>query len=215
MGALEQESEAIKKGAGGPPLSDVLQQLAEDGERERISVGDLLAALSDRALGALLFVFACPNALPALPGTSVILGAPLVLLAAQLAFKRKPWLPGFIARRSMARSDFQALIGRICPWLRRAEKMLRPRASAWALPPMEYLVGLVCLLLAIVVLLPIPLGNMLPALAISMLALGVLERDGLWIMAGLAAAAASAVLVSGVLFATLQAMLYVVANFFA
>ena len=205
----------LATGAGGPPLSDVLQRLAEDGERERISIGDLLAALSDRALGALLFVFACPNVLPALPGTSVILGAPLVLLAAQLAFKRKPWLPGFIARRSMARPDFQALMHRVCPWLRRAEKMLRPRASAWALPPMEYVVGLVCLLLAIVVLLPIPLGNMLPALAISLLALGVLERDGLWIVAGLATAAAAAVLVSGVVFASVQALLYVMVHFFA
>lgn len=93
--------------------------------------------------------------------------------------------------------------------------MLRPRASAWALPPMEYLVGLVCLLLAIVVLLPIPLGNMLPALAISMLALGILERDGYWIVAGLVVAAGSAVLVSGVVFAAVQAVLYVVVNFFA
>ena len=197
-----------------PPLSDVLQQLADDDGRERISVGDLLAALADRALGAMLFVFACPNALPALPGTSVILGAPLVLLAAQLAFKRQPWLPGFIAKRSMARADFQALARRICPWLRRAEKMLRPRAAAWAVPPMEYLVGLVCLLLAIVVLLPIPLGNMLPALAISMLALGILERDGYWIVGGLAMAAASAVLVSGVVFAGLQAVLFVAVKFF-
>jgi len=215
MGAREQEEAALKAGAGGPPLSSVLQDLAEDGERERVSVGDLLNALSDRALGALLFVFACPNALPALPGTSVILGAPLVLLAAQLAFKRKPWLPGFITRRSMSRADFQGMVNRICPWLRRAEKMLRPRASAWALPPMEYLVGLVCLLLAIVVLLPIPLGNMLPALAISLLALGILERDGLWIVAGLVTAAGATVLVSGVLFATLQAVMYVVVNFFA
>jgi hypothetical protein len=197
-----------------PPLSDVLQQLADDDGRERISVGDLLTALADRALGAMLFVFACPNALPALPGTSVILGAPLVLLAAQLAFKRQPWLPGFIAKRSMARADFQALVRRICPWLRRAEKMLRPRAGAWALPPMEYLVGLVCLLLAIVVLLPIPLGNMLPALAISMLALGILERDGYWIVGGLVMAAASAVLVSGVVFAGLQAVLFVAVKFF-
>lgn len=205
----------MKAPSGGPALSEVLQQLADDGGRERISVGDLLAALSDRALGALLFVFACPNALPALPGTSVILGAPLVLLAAQLAFKRKPWLPGFIAQRSMARLDFQALVGRICPWLRRAETMLRPRASAWALPPMEYLVGLVCLLLAIVVLLPIPLGNMLPALAISVLALGILERDGYWIVGGLVAAAASAVLVSGVVFAAVQAVLFMLMKFFA
>ena len=215
MGAREQGEETMKTGAAGPPLSDVLEQLAQDGARERISIGDLLNALSDRALGALLFVFACPNALPALPGTSVILGAPLVLLAAQLAFKRQPWLPGFITRRSMARADFQGMIGRICPWLRRAEKMLRPRASAWALPPMEYLVGLVCLLLAIVVLLPIPLGNMLPALAISILALGILERDGLWIVAGLVTAAGATALVSGVVFAMLQALLYVVVNFFA
>lgn len=205
----------MKHEAGGPALSEVLQRLAADGGRERIAVGDLLAALADRALGALLFVFACPNALPALPGTSVILGAPLVLLAAQLAFKRQPWLPGFIARRSMARADFQTLVGRICPWLQRAEKMLRPRASAWALPPMEYLVGLVCLLLAIVVLLPIPMGNMLPALAISMLALGILERDGLWVAAGLAVAAGAVALVSGVLFATLQAGLYMFMKFFA
>jgi len=201
--------------AGGAALSSILQGLAEDDARERIAVGDLLAALSDRALGALLFVFACPNALPALPGTSVILGAPLVLLAAQLAFKRQPWLPGFIARRSMARADFQALIARICPWLQRAERMLRPRASALALPPMEYLVGLVCLLLAIVVLLPIPLGNMLPALAISMLALGILERDGYWVVGGLAVAAASAVLVSGVVFASVQAVLFVVMKYLA
>jgi hypothetical protein len=199
---------------GGPALSQILQQLADDAGRERISVGDLLAALSDRALGALLFVFACPNALPALPGTSVILGAPLVLLAAQLAFKRRPWLPGFIAKRSMSRTDFQTLVGRICPWLQRAEKMLRPRASAWALPPMEYLVGAVCLLLAIVVLLPIPLGNMLPALAISMLALGILERDGYWIVGGLTMAAAAAVLVSGVVFAGVQGVLFAATKFF-
>lgn len=201
--------------SAGPALSEVLRQLAEDGGRERISIGDLLAALSDRALGALLFVFACPNVLPVPPGTSVILGTPLVILAAQLAFARKPWLPAFIARRSISRADFQGLIGRIFPWLQRAERMLRPRGSAWALPPMEYLVGLICLLLAIVVLLPIPLGNMLPALAISILALGVLERDGYWIVAGLATAAAAAVVVSGVIFAALQAVMYIVINFFS
>jgi len=39
--------------------------------------------------------------------------------------------------------------------------------------------------------LPVPLRNMLPALAISLLALGVLERDGLRILAGMVTAAAS------------------------
>ena len=113
-----------------------------------------------------------------------------------------------MARRTMTRSDFAALVRRIGPWLARAERLLRPRVLALSSPPMEYFVGGVCLLLAIVLVLPVPLGNMLPALAISLLALGVLERDGLWILAGLATAAVSAVVVSGVVFAAVKATLY-------
>jgi hypothetical protein len=100
--------------------------------------------------------------------------------------------------------------GVFIPWLARAERLLRPRAVLLVLPPMEYLVGLVCLLLAVVLVLPIPLGNMLPALAISMLALGILERDGFWILAGLAVAAVSAAVVSGVVFAAFKAAVYFV-----
>ena len=73
---------------------------------------------------------------------------------------------------------------------------------------MEYVVGLVCLLLAAVLVLPIPLGNMLPALAISLMALGVLERDGLWVLAGLIVAAISTVVVSGVVFAMIKTTLF-------
>lgn len=189
-------------------LSATLHALAQDERRERIAVSDLLTALGDRALAALLFVFAVPNVLPVPPGTSAILGAPLVFLAAQLAFGRRPWLPSVIASRTMTRADFAALIRRIGPWLARAERLLRPRATRLALPPMEYLVGLVCLLLAVVLVLPIPLGNMLPALAISLLALGILERDGLWILAGLATAVVSAVVVFGVVWAMVEAAVY-------
>jgi hypothetical protein len=197
---------------GKAALSTMLHALAQDESRERIAVSDLLAALGDRALAALLFVFAVPNVLPVPPGTSAILGAPLIFLAAQLAFGRRPWLPDVIARRTMTRADFAAVVRRIGPWLARAERMLRPRAMGLALPPMEYLVGLVCLLLAVVLVLPIPLGNMLPALAISLLALGVLARDGLWVLVGLAVAVVSAVVVSGVVFAMVKAAVYFVTN---
>ena len=195
---------------GRLPLSAMLHALAQDESRERIAVGDLLAALGDRALAALLFVFAVPNVLPVPPGTSAVLGAPLVFLAAQLAFGRRPWLPAVIARRTMTRADFAALVRRIGPWLARAERLLRPRLAWLALPPMEYLVGIVCLLLAVVLVLPVPLGNVLPALAISLLALGILERDGLWILAGLGTAVVSAIVVSGVVFAMVKAAIYFV-----
>ena len=94
----------------GPALSQLLRQLADDTSRDRIAVGDLLHALGDRATGALLFIFAFPNILPVPPGTSAILGAPLVFLAAQLTFGMRPWLPGIISRRSMARADFHGCL---------------------------------------------------------------------------------------------------------
>ena len=65
-------------------------------------------------------------------------------------------------------------------------------------------------MLAVVLSLPIPLGNTLPALAISVLALGVLERDGMWVLAGTAIAAFALAVVSGVVWAMAQAALYFV-----
>lgn len=201
-------TEATVDPVGRSTLSSMLHGIAQDESRERIAIGDLLALMGDRALAALLFVFAVPNVLPVPPGTSTILGAPLVFLAAQLAFGLRPWLPAVISRRTMTRSDFATLVRRIGPWLARAERLLRPRVVGLASPPMEYLVGLLCLLLAIVLVLPVPLGNMLPALAISLFALGIMERDGLWILAGFAATVVSAVVVSGVVFAMVKAAVY-------
>lgn len=198
----------MRNATGGLSLSAILLELANEQSHERVSIGDLLNALGDRALGALLFIFAFPNVLPVPPGTSAVLGTPLVFLAAQLAFGLKPWLPAIIATRSMPRADFQTLILRMQPWLERAEKMLRPRASSLTVPLMEYVLGFICLLLALVLVLPIPLGNMLPALAISMLALGILERDGVWVVAGLCMTVVAAVVVSGVIFAMVKAAIF-------
>ena len=108
----------------------------------------------------------------------------------------------------MAHADFAQLVRRIAPWLQRGERMLRPRLSWLARPPMEWLIGAVCLLLAIVLTLPIPLGNILPALAISVLALAILERDGLWVLYGLGLALVAAAVVSGVILAAVKATLF-------
>jgi len=197
----------------GRPLSNVLTEMAGDPSRERISIADLLVAMRDRAVAALLLLFALPNVVP-VPGMSVILGAPLLFLAAQLALGKRPWLPKLIADRSMARGDFGVLITRAAPWLARAERLMRPRFGALARPPAEYGIGVVCLLLALLVFLPIPLGNTLPALAICMLALGILERDGVWVVAGLVVAALSVALVWGVLYAVVKSAVFVLLNAF-
>lgn len=196
------------------PLSAILRRLAAEAGRERVSVKDLFAALGDRALAALLFVFAVPNVVPSPPGLSTVLGVPLLFLSGQMLLGRAAWLPAFVARRSMAREDFEALVSRMLPWLERAEKLLKPRFSGLALPPMEYLVGLVCLILAVILVLPIPLGNIPPAFAIALMALGVLERDGVWVLAGLAVTFLALTVVSGVLMAIVKTVTALMATVF-
>ncbi len=205
----------VQEPQGSVPLSVLLFRLANDTSRERISVGDLLAALGDRAIGALMFFFAAPNILPVPPGVSTLLGAPLLFLSAQLMLGMRPWLPGVVTRRSISRDDLATLVRRIVPWLAKAEKLLRPRALVLVRPPVEYFVGLVCLVLAAILMLPIPLGNTLPALAISLLALGVLERDGVWIAIGLLASVVAGAVVWGVLWAMIKAALYLLAQLMA
>jgi hypothetical protein len=193
--------------------SRILRLIADNTEYERISVRLLLEALGDRAIGALMLVFALPNIMPTPPGTSAILGAPLVFLAAQLTFGLKPWLPDIIAKRSMARTDFQKVIDKAHPWLAWAERLLKVRLPALSEPPFEYVVGFLCLVLAVVLLLPVPLGNMLPALSICVFSLGILGRDGLWILAGIVSFVVSMVIAGGVIYGMAVAALFFLQRF--
>jgi len=195
-------------------LSDILTEIGTDTARTRISVADIMEATGARAIGALILLFAAPNVLPTPPGTSSILGMPLVYLTAQLMLGRLPWLPKFISERSIYRADFIGMMDRAAPLLARAEKLLKPRFSLLVSAPAERVVGTICFILAMILLLPIPLGNMLPALAICLFAFGILEKDGLWIIAGAIVSAVALVIVSGVIWAGVKMAVFLVMNAF-
>ncbi|MQY47977.1 exopolysaccharide biosynthesis protein [Rhizobiales bacterium RZME27] len=207
---------ADKGDAGRSDLrfSEILANLAGDESRERISVGDILASMDDRAIAALIFVFSVPNCFPTPPGTSSVLGIPLIFLTAQLMLGMKPWLPRLIADRSMTRVDFAAMMARTQPWIIKAERMLKPRLQAFATPLAERLLGGLCLILALVLALPIPLGNMLPALALCIIAFGILEKDGVWTIAGTATGVVSLGVVAGVVYAMVKSAIYLLLTFF-
>jgi len=197
----------------GGRLSDILRAVAADQTRERVSVADLFEVMSHRAFGALMLIFAAPNVLPTPPGFSTLLAAPLIFLATQLALSRPaPWLPKFIASRSMPRADFAVIIGKASPWLERAEKLLKPRLSFLTRPPFEQAIAVVCLLLALILFLPIPLGNMLPALAICLFSLAILERDGIAAILGALVALASTAIVWTVLYAVIKSTIFILSN---
>lgn len=185
----------------GPSLSEVLRQLA-DVAGARVSIQDILDAFGDRAFGAVMLVLAAPNLLPLPPGSSSILAAPLVFVSAQLMIGRQVlWLPRFIVVRSFDRAAFRTMVGRLVPWLARIERLTKPRLGSLLGPVQDRIVGLACLTLALILFLPIPLGNMLPGLAITCFALGLAERDGLAILLGwltaLGAVALSTAVIAG------------------
>ncbi len=195
---------------GGRPhrrMSAILLGLMETARGERISFGDMIDAFDSRAYGPLIVLFAAPNVLPvALPGISAVLGAPLLLLTAQMMLGlHRPWLPGFLRRRSHKRSSFDALDGRIVPRLVRVEAMVRPRllplTGAWG----QRLIGAVGVVLAAIIFLPVPFGNSLPGLALVLMAVGLLSRDVLTVVVGGLIGVVGLAVVSGFLYAAAAA----------
>ncbi|SOD90697.1 exopolysaccharide biosynthesis protein [Caenispirillum bisanense] len=178
----------------GDSASAVLHRLAETWPEERVALNGLIDALGDRAYGLLILVLAVPNIVPnPVPGLSGVMGVPLALVCLQMAAGRaSPWLPRMIGRRSVSRDGFRRVMAKALPRVRWFERALRPRLPALTTPAMERLLGAVCAGLAVLLALPIPFGNTPTAIALTILALGLVERDGVFVAAGLAAAAVGA-----------------------
>lgn len=189
-------------------FSQQLVALAQEGSSERVSLGDLLRGIKTHALASLLILFSVPNLLPGIPGTSAVTGLPLVILTFQLMMGRPPWLPGFILNRSLRRSDLQAVMAKVEPPLRRLERVLRPRLSLFLSASAQRLIGAFMVLLSTLIMLPIPFANIVPALAIILMALGFLENDGLFILIGLGIGVLSILLVVVVYWAVIASVIY-------
>ncbi|WP_337185066.1 exopolysaccharide biosynthesis protein [Phenylobacterium sp.] len=189
---MSDSAQTAESSSDEAPLSAVLLDIANHGEPD-ISIGELTEKFGGRAIGALLFIFGLACMLPLPPGASTIFGLPLVLLAPQLVIGASaPWLPDRVTSRRLSTADLRAALPRVVPWLRRLEAVSRPRLTFLFGSLGERLIGLVCLVLAVVLILPIPGGNFLPAMAVSALSFALIQRDGVIALAGYLLAVASA-----------------------
>lgn len=191
------DGEAKASGRSGPVTivrtSDLLGSLVAEVEGETASVGWLLARLRKRAFGYALLVFALPSCLPMPPGVPAICGVVLAIVGVQMIVGVHPlWLPSFLSRREVARTSLEALVRRASPSIERLERLARPRLSVMTGPVGYRLVGILVVVLALIMVLPIPfLGNMPPAVAIVIIAIGLTEGDGIIVSVGLIASLAA------------------------
>ena len=198
-------------------LSDVIEGFGED-TRPVLTVGQMLEQFDSRAFGAMLFVFGLLNCLPLPPGSSTILSLPILLLAPQIALGREiPWLPRRLIEHPLKRDDLRGLFRRLTPIVRRMELVTRPRLEVMFGPIGERAIGGVCTLLAMVLVLPIPLGNLAPGATVAVLALSLLQRDGLLALLGYLMAGVSVgllVLSAGVVADVVERLLHMISGLF-
>lgn len=130
-----------------------------------------------------VLVFAAAGMIPS-PGVplGMICGGVLMLHGAAVLLGGE--LPRGLARARVRGDLLRKGAGAVLPWLRRIERFLRPRWPALACPP-RFLGALATIAMGFLIWLPIPFGNFLPGLALCVLALGVIARDGKAVAAGL------------------------------
>ncbi len=166
-------------------LLQVLRRLSDAAGEAGLAVHEIRDRLDERAYGLLVLILAIPCLVPGLYGLPQVVGIAIIILAFQLLVGRKePWLPRwFLQLRAKASwlkgmADFaEARLG----WL---ERLSRPRLTFFSVGPGEKFAAIFMILATLTIILP--LTNTIPSIALSLLAVGLIQRDGLFVLAGAA-----------------------------
>lgn len=181
------------------PLAQRLHAAAAGLREERVSLAGLLRAHGPAAHGSLLLMLAVPCMLP-IPGTGTLLGVGLLALA--LAMWRQHdavALPARVAALEISGHWARRVLAILARVYGVAGRFSRTRLAHALSAPMHRALAVAVAVMAVILIMPIPFGNLLPALAVLLIGLGLVFRDGLVALLGLLGAAATAVVTLGAL----------------
>ncbi|MEM9754491.1 MAG: exopolysaccharide biosynthesis protein [Pseudomonadota bacterium] len=166
-------------------ISQRLAQLAEDADGDAVSLNWILEQLHERAFGLFLLVLALPCCIPFLYGVPQVVALPLMFISAQILIGRpSPWLPKRLGAREVSTESLRSLSRRAGPWLRRIEAVSHPRLVGLTRPPLDQVVGAALVLFSASILVPLPGTNTVPGFAVVLVAMGLLQRDGILVCVG-------------------------------
>lgn len=152
----------------------------------RSLIAEILRQTGKRGFCLVISLLVLPFLFPMPPGLSGVMGLGCFILGLQMALGRKsPWLPKQIAQFKLPCSLTRQLLKScrsITIWL---EKIVRPRWKQIATNLYAWRGNGFCIAwLSVLLMLPIPLTNPFPAIAILLLAVATLEADGLLMCIG-------------------------------
>lgn len=193
---------AAKKYSRKPvTLVQDLQGILDHASGGPLSVGEIMDLLSMRGHVMLLAFFSLPLCLPiGIPVVSTIFGTILIILTWFLVLNRHPWLPDRVRRQMVPYASMERMIRHAMPYVEWIENRLKHRLPALSdKGTMLRVHAFYMFLLALVVSVPM-VSNMFAAVPILLLSLGLLKRDGIFILAGYAAAIPCVLFYGGITF---------------
>jgi len=171
-----------------PRISSLLDTIAKNGEGDRISVRQIVDALGSRGFSLLIVILGLPNSLPMPPPIALVSGFLMIFISLQMIFGRPaPWLPAAVLRNSVSRTDVIKAVATATPWVRWIEKLARPRLSLFDHAASWRVLGLGLLILSLGLVFALPVIGQIPiGIALCLMGLGLVERDGYLTLIGFA-----------------------------
>lgn len=169
-------------------LSDEFAMILREFLVETVTLREVIGLLHGRGYVLLVMLLALPFCTPVpLPGLSTPFGLIIAIIGARLALGAKPWLPRRLLDTRLPPAVFTRVFNLTRKIILGFERLLRPRLL-WitASPRLEQLHAVPIVVCAVLLLLPLPVpfSNAVPAWGIMLMAGGLLERDGIFIIGG-------------------------------
>ncbi|MGW9230990.1 exopolysaccharide biosynthesis protein [Pseudorhizobium sp. NPDC055634] len=172
-------------------LSATLKEVIAGIDGSSVTLRDLMEAVGEQGLLLLCAVASLPFLLPvSIPGVSTVFGFAIILVSLSITFNRLPWLPRRILDRRLETQKLVPALEKGVSIVSRLDAYLKPRMGALVSgAAANRLNGLAIALAGVLLMFPlglIPFSNTLPAIAVLLVATGMIQRDGLVVLAGYA-----------------------------
>lgn len=179
-------------------LGMALRKIIGEIQGEHITLRELLSLIGEQGLLLFCIVLTLPFLLPvSIPGVSTAFGLVIILIGISLVFNRLPWLPARLMDRPVRNEHLVPMLERGIQLFQRLDRWMRPRFKRLTTGSIVNRVNGTALTSGGVLLLfPlsfVPFSNTLPAVAILLFALGMLQRDGYFIIGGYVALVATVI----------------------
>ena len=162
-------------------LGKTLKDLLGTENQRGLSIQEITTAVGEKGFGLLLVVLSLPSALPVpAPGYSTPFGIVIALVALQLSFSRRTlWLPRMLANIRIKPKLAYSMLSSASNFLLKVERYIKPR-QRWIRSRLGQLgLSIVIIIMAFLMMLPVPLTNTFPAIVIFIIGVGLAEEDGL------------------------------------